>query len=82
MKDENFTIEVDGKIINCEVFLTFSKGKDNFIVFTDHELDEEGEERLLASKYVLNEGKIALLGELSNEEYDIVDKEMEKFINE
>ncbi len=81
MRDEKFTIEVDGKIIDCEAFLTFTHNGDNFIVFTDHELDMENEERLIASKYVLNDGKVVLLGELSDEEYDLVEKEMEKFIN-
>ena len=81
MRDENFVIEVDGKIINCEMFLTFEKNNNNFIVYTDHVLDHEGEERLLASKYKLENGKVVLLGELTDDEYDIVDKEMEKLIN-
>ena len=81
MKNENFIIEVDGKVIECEMFLTFTKKNNNYIVYTDHELDQEGEERLLASKYILNKGKIVLLGELTEEEYNLVEKEMEKLID-
>lgn len=81
MRNENFIIEVDGKMIECEMFLTFFKNNTNFIVYTDHELDDEGEERLLASKYILNKGKIVLLGELNDEEYSLVEKEMEKLID-
>ena len=80
MKNENFIIEVDGKVIECEMFLTFSKNNTNYIVYTDHELDQEGEERLLASKYILNKGKIVLLGELNEDEYNLVEKEMGKLI--
>lgn len=81
MRDENFIIEVDGEMINCEMFLTFENNNNKFIVYTDHVLDHEGEERLLASKYIIENGKVVLLGELTNEEYDLVDKEMEKLIN-
>lgn len=82
MKDENFVIEVNGKVINCEMFLTFEKNNNKFIVYTDHELDQEGEERLLASKYIVDKGKVVLLGELTEEEYLLVEKEMEKLIDE
>ena len=82
MKDENFTIEIDGRKINCEAFFTFTKNNENYIIYTDHELDEENEERLLASKYIFENGKMLLLGELTDEEYDLVEKEMEKFISE
>lgn len=77
----NGKIEVDGKIIDVEVILTFSKNNNNYIVYTDHVLDEYKEERVLASKYNLNKGIYVLLGELNESDLKVVEKEMEKLIN-
>ena len=33
MKNENFIIEVDGKVIECEMFLTFTKNNNSYIVY-------------------------------------------------
>ena len=74
-------IEADGKIIDVEVILTFSKNNNNYIVYTDHVLDEYKEERVLASKYNLNKGIYVLLGELNESDLKVVEKEMEKLIN-
>lgn len=77
----NGKIEVDGKVIDVEVILTFSKNNNNYIVYTDHVLDEYKEERVLASKYNLNKGIYVLLGELNESDLKVVEKEMEKLIN-
>ena len=77
----NGKIEADGKIIDVEVILTFSKNNINYIVYTDHVLDEYKEERVLASKYNLNKGIYVLLGELNESDLKVVEKEMEKLIN-
>lgn len=77
----NGKIEADGKIIDVEVILTFSKNNNNYIVYTDHVLDEYKEERVLASKYNLNKGIYVLLGELNESDLKVVEKEMEKLIN-
>ena len=81
MHNENFVIEVKGKKINCEMFYTFEKNNNNYMVYTDHVIDESGEERLLAAKYTIENDKIILNDNLSTEEYDMIDKEMESFIN-
>ena len=81
MRDENFIIEVNGKKINCEMFYTFEKNGNNYMIYTDHILDESGEERLLAAKYIIDNNKVTLNDNLSKEEYDMIDKEMEKYIN-
>ena len=77
----NGKIEVDGKVIDVEVILTFSKNNNNYIVYTDHVLDEYKEERVLASKYNLNKDIYVLLGELNESDLKVVEKEMEKLIN-
>lgn len=77
----NGKIEADGKIIDVEVILTFSKNNNNYIVYTDHVLDDYKEERVLASKYNLNKGIYVLLGELNESDLKVVEKEMEKLIN-
>lgn len=77
----NGKIEVDGKVIDVEVILTFSKNNNNYIVYTNHILDEYKEERVLASKYNLNKDIYVLLGELNESDLKVVEKEMEKLIN-
>lgn len=77
----NGKIEVDGKVIEVEVIITFNKNNNDYIVYTDHVLDEYNEERVLASKYTLNKDRYVLLGELNEKELSIVEKEMEKLIN-
>jgi len=78
----NGKIEVEGKVIDVEIILTFTKNNNNYIVYTDHILDDYKEERVLASKYILKKDKYVLLGELDDADLKIVEREMEKLINE
>ena len=81
MQDENFVIEVNGKKINCEMFFTLRKNNNDYIVYTDHVIDNTNEERLLAAKYKIENGIVILDDNLTSEEYDMIDNEMEKYIN-
>lgn len=62
--------------LKCEVLFTFEKNNKSYIIYKDEEDD------ILASYYKL-EGDNAIISPITDEsEYDLVDKEIEKWCNE
>ena len=62
--------------IECEILFTFTKNNKSFIVYKDKEED------ILASYYKIDEKNIIIEPILDDEDYSIVDEELEKWWEE
>lgn len=67
--------DMDHGRIMCEVLFTFEKNNKKFVVYKDK--DEE----ILASYYKEEDGKLIVEPILLDDDYDIVDLELEKWWN-
>lgn len=62
--------------IQCEVLFTFEKNNKSFIVYKDNEED------ILSSYYKIENDKTIITPIISDEDYDLVDIELEKWEND
>ena len=71
----NFKIIEDGKVINCDILLTFRDDNNaiNYIVYTDGTLDEDGEPLIYASRYILENNNYILKEIEKDYEWDLID---------
>lgn len=84
MKEEELTFSLvndEGETIECEALATFNleeTGKD-YIVYTDNTLDDEGNTKVYASTYEVDETEETTLLPVTDEkEWALVEKEIDK----
>ncbi len=65
---------VDNEVFRCNILFTFFENNKNFIVFMDQ--DEE----ILATYYDIDDDKLLISPILSDEDFDIVDREISRRI--
>lgn len=83
MNDMTFELTNDnGETITCEALYTFINNGNNYMLYTDNELDENGDIEVLATKYTIDNDKINLIEIETDEEWDLVDKEWSNAYNE
>lgn len=68
----SFYIEKNNKKIKCDILYTFKSNNNDFILFSDGSIDDEGFLNVLASKYTINNDKITLLP-VEDNEWNIID---------
>lgn len=74
-----FVLDENGKKIECEPLFTFESeetGK-NYVVYTDNSLDKEGNVRVFASIYNVNDNGGELLPIKSDKEWKIIETILE-----
>ena len=87
MKEEkmNFTvIDDNGKEIECEVLFTFESeetGK-NYMVYTDHSKDEEGNTRIYAATYTPGQEQQTLLPIETEKEWKVIETILDEVMKE
>ena len=75
MKDMSFSItDENGKTMSFDVLYTFSHNNEDYMIYTDNELDEDGNIEVLATKYVKDNDKITFIPIDKDEEWELVDK--------
>ena len=62
----------DNEVFKCDILFTFYENEKNFIVF----MDEDDE--VLASYYDIEDDKLMISPILSDEDFDIVDREIDR----
>ncbi len=81
--DNKITVtKEDGTVVECDVIVSFEctdTGK-NYIVYTDGELDEDGNTKLYASTYDDSEEIPRLLEIETEEEWQMVDEILDQMI--
>ncbi len=84
MEKETFTLETEKETINCEVILRFfSKTyQKHYLVYTDHSIDEEGDENLFISSYNPNDNTFMLEDITDQEELEKAIEQMESLEGE
>lgn len=78
-KQKFFVLDENGKKIECEPLFTFESeetGK-NYVVYTDNSLDKEGNVRVFASIYNVNDNGGELLPIKSDKEWKIIETILE-----
>lgn len=68
--------DINFQKIKCEPLFTFEKNDKNFIVYKDNEED------ILASYYRKEGNKLVIMPITEDEDYDLVDIELEKWWND
>jgi uncharacterized protein YrzB (UPF0473 family) len=74
---ENMTFEVKnelGEPITCNVLHTFIKDNKNYMIYTDNELDADGNIEVLAATYVVDGDKLNIEPIETDAEWEMVDK--------
>lgn len=84
MDDLTFTIKGDnGETIKCDILFTFIENNKNYIIYTDNELDENGDPEILAAIYTIDENNNLLLEDIETDaEWDMVDQKINERFNE
>ena len=72
----SFYIKRNNKNIKCNILYTFSYNKDNFMIYNDGSLDDEGFLNVFANKFTINNEEITLLP-IENNEWNIIDNAWE-----
>lgn len=68
----SFYILKDNKKIKCDILYIFNSSNDNFIIYNDGSLDEDGFLNVFANKFIMDNDKLNLLPILDTE-WDIID---------
>lgn len=68
--------DINNQKIKCELLFTFEKNNKNFIVYKD------SEDEILASYYKKEEDKLIIMPITDEQDYDLVDIELEKWWTE
>lgn len=79
-----FTIEKDGKIIECEILFTFHDDSNdlNYIVYTDGTKDIDNELEILAARYKEIDKKYVLEDIKNDFEWNLIDNMIESYFEE
>ena len=66
----------DGEIISCDVITMFKDDSNNidYIVYTDGSKDEDGNNNIFASRYVVSDESLELLDIEEDNEWDMIDE--------
>ena len=65
---------IDNEVFKCDLLFTFYENNKNFIVFMDQDED------VLASYYDIDDDKLLIFPIMSDEDFDIVDREIDRRI--
>lgn len=75
MKEEYFEITNEsGEKVLCQMLYAFENNNENYIIYTDFEVDSNSELNVLSSKYKIENGNLILEPIKSQEEWDLIDK--------
>lgn len=75
MENNFFEItDEQGKKITCEILDHFEYKNELYMIYTDGQLDEDGNIEVLATKYKINNNIVTLYPIETDEQWDIVDK--------
>ncbi len=74
----NFEIETEDGNIECDVISFFENDDKKYVIYTDKTLDEDGYENMYGSRYQNVDGKIELVEIETDEEWDMLDKELRR----
>jgi uncharacterized protein YrzB (UPF0473 family) len=75
MQNGSFEItDENGKKISCEILMSFEDNQNKYMIYTDGELDDEGNIEVLATKYTVENDKVTLIPIEDDAEWDLVDK--------
>lgn len=74
-----FNVIDEGKVINCDIIFTFRDDVNNinYIVYTDGTKDEDGDELIYASRYILKDQDYILKPIESDYEWNLIDNMIE-----
>lgn len=77
-----FNINDNGKLVECDIMFTFRDDSNNinYIIYTDGTKDEDGNDELLASRYVIEENNYILKDIENDYEWDLIDNYIESKI--
>jgi len=67
--------DINNKVIKCELLFNFEKNNKNFIIYMD------SDDNILSSYYKNENGKFIIMPIDDEEDYDLVDAELEKWWN-
>lgn len=84
MEKETFLLETEEGTLNCEVILRFylEEYQKNYLVYTDHSMDESGEENVFVSSYIPNDEEGTLTDIIDENELERIMTELEKILGE
>ena len=79
---ESLTIMKDGVEVTCDICFSFTseETKKGYVAYTDHSLDENGDENVYVKSFDPNDPNQEM-NDLSDEEYDLVEEVMNKIQN-
>lgn len=79
---ESLTIMKDGVEVTCDICFSFTSEdtRKGYVAYTDHSLNEDGEENLYVKSFDPNDPNMEL-NDLTDEEYGLVEEVMEKLEN-
>lgn len=69
--ENSFYILKDNKKIKCDILYIFNSNNDNFIIYNDGSIDDNGFLNVLANKFIINDNNMTLLP-LNNSQWSIV----------
>jgi uncharacterized protein YrzB (UPF0473 family) len=79
MNDMTFDlINNEGQTITCNILHTFEKNGKKYLIYTDNELDSDGNIEVLAAIYHVNDNKVTLEDIKTDEEWNLIDYEWGK----
>jgi uncharacterized protein YrzB (UPF0473 family) len=83
MNDMTFDlINNEGQTITCDILHTFEHNNKNYLIYTDNELDLDGNIEVLAAIYHVNDNKVTLEDIKTDEEWNLIDQEWSQVYNE
>ena len=65
--ENSFYIKKNNKNIKCDILYVFSNNDNNFVIYNDGSLDNDGFLNVLANKFILNNNTMTLLPIEDNE---------------
>ena len=76
----DFKIIDNGVEVTCKMVMTFSDDKTgiSYVIYTDGTKDNDGELEIYASRYTIKDGKYLLENIEKEEEWDLIDKMLDK----
>ena len=75
MQDQFFQItDENGKEYICDILMTFEENGNSYMIYTDNELDADGNLEVLATKFNIIGKKYNLFPIETDEEWDLVDR--------
>ena len=80
MSQEKIEVNIDGKNVLCDIYFTFvcNQTKKGYIGYTDHSLNQTGEENIFVSTYDPNMGPTTLGEVTEQKEWDLINAIIDK----